>query len=273
MEPTAIVNQMFSQIIIAYWWVIPLLLFFSFLKTPFMKGVFGELIVNLAAKFFLDKKKYHLFKNVTLPTEDGTTQIDHVIVSRYGLFVIETKNMKGWIFGSEKQKTWTQKIYRHTSKFQNPLHQNYKHTQTLQSVLEIEPDKILSLVVFVGDSEFKTPMPENVVYAGGYIRFIKSKIQPVLTANEVQDICSKIESGRLKPSIKTHINHVQHVKEIVEKKQHQPDAKPILQNTENACPKCGEAMVLRIAKRGDNQGKQFWGCSGYPKCRTVKQIV
>jgi len=272
MEPTAIVNQMFSQIIIAYWWVIPLLLFFAFLKTPFMKGVFGELIVNLAAKFFLDKEKYHLFKNVTLLTEDGTTQIDHVIVSRYGIFVLETKNMKGWIFGSPQQKTWTQKIYRHTSKFQNPLHQNYKHTQTLQSALGIEQDKIFSLVVFVGDSEFKTPMPENVVYADGYIRFIKSKIQPILTDSEVQRICRKIESGRLKPSIKTHIDHVQHVRNIVEKKQQEPVAKPILQNTENVCPKCGEDMVLRTAKRGDNQGNKFWGCSDYPKCRTINKI-
>jgi len=115
-------------------------------------------------------------------------------------------------------------------------------------------------------------MPENVVYAGGYIRFIKNKIEPILADNEVQDICCKIESGRLKPSIKTHINHVRHVKEIVEKKQQQPVTKPILQNTENVCPKCGEAMVLRTAKRGDNQGKQFWGCSGFPKCKTVRQI-
>ena len=113
-------------------------------------------------------------------------------------------------------------------------------------------------------------MPENVVYAGGYIRFIKSKVEHILTDNEVQDICRKIESGRLKPSIKTHINHVQHVREIVKKKQHQ--VKPISQNTKNTCPKCGEAMVLRTAKRGNNQGKQFWGCSRFPKCRTIKQI-
>ena len=73
------------------------------------------------------------------------------------------------------------------------------------------------MVVFVGDSVFKTPMSDNVVYAGGYIRFIKSKIEPILAGSEVQGICNKIESGRLKPSIKTHINHVQHVKEIVEK--------------------------------------------------------
>jgi len=146
----------------------------------------GELIVNLVTKFSLDKNKYTLFKNVTLPTEDGSTQIDHVIVSRYGIFVIETKNMKGWIFGSPQQKTWTQKIYRHSSKFQNPLHQNYKHTQTLQSALGIEPDKIFSLVVFVGDNEFKIPMPENVVYADEYIRFIKDNTQPIFSGREIK---------------------------------------------------------------------------------------
>ncbi len=104
----------------------PLAFLIAFLKSPFMKGVLDELQVNLAAKFFLDKEIYTLFKNVTLPTESGTTQIDHVIASRYDVFVfvIETKNMKGWIFSSAQQKTWTQKIYRHTSTFQNPLHQN-----------------------------------------------------------------------------------------------------------------------------------------------------
>jgi restriction system protein len=69
----------------------------------------GEFLVNTAARLFLPKDEYHLIKNVTLPTDDGTTQIDHIIVSRYGVFVIETKNMKGWIFGSANQRTWTQK--------------------------------------------------------------------------------------------------------------------------------------------------------------------
>lgn len=218
MTPSTIVTQTFSQIINAYWWMIPLLFLIAFLKSPFMKGVFGELLVNLIAKFFLDKHIYKLFKNVTLPTEAGTTQIDHVIVSRYGVFVIETKNMKGWIFGDPQQKTWTQKIYRHTAKFQNPLHQNYKHTQTLQTALGLEPDKVFSVVVFVGESTFKTAMPDNVVYAGGYIRFIKSKMQPLLSDREVLDICTRLQSGRLTPSIRTHIDHDKHVKTIIEKK-------------------------------------------------------
>ena len=261
MQLQEILLKAIGPILSNYWWLFLLLAIVSFLKTPFMKGVLGEFQVNLLAKLFLDKQVYTLFKNVTLPTEDGTTQIDHVIVSRYGVFVIETKNIRGWIFGGAQQKTWTQKIYRHTTKFQNPLHQNYKHTQTLQSALELTPDKLFSLVVFIGDSDFKTPMPENVVYAGRYIRFIKSKQQPVLTDIEVAEVCRKIHSGRLAPSVKTHVEHVRHVKTIVEQKQ---------QKTENACPKCGRPMVLRTAKNGDNQGNQFWGCSGYPKCRAIR---
>jgi predicted RNA-binding Zn-ribbon protein involved in translation (DUF1610 family) len=268
------ITAIFEQLFAAYWWVIPILLTFRFLKSPFMKGVFGELQVSLMAKFLLDKSKYTLFKNVTLPTEDGTTQIDHVIVSRYGVFVIETKNMKGWVFGSEKQKSWTQKIYSHTSKFQNPLHQNYKHTQILQTALNIEPSMIFSIVVFVGDSTFKTPMPDNVVYAGRYIRYIKNKTQPLLTKHEVESICTEISRGRLKQSLKTHREHVKHVKTIVAEKEGLIDVKPefTLENSINSCPKCGQEMVLRTAKRGDNQGNKFWGCSGYPKCRIVKQL-
>jgi restriction system protein len=115
--------------------------------------------------------------------------------------------MKGWIFGSSQQKTWTQKIYQHTTAFQNPLHPNYKHTQTLQSILGLEADKVFSLVVFVDDSDFKTPLPYNVVYTGGYIRYIKNKKQPILTNSEIWDIWDKIESGQLKSSIKTHRDH------------------------------------------------------------------
>jgi predicted RNA-binding Zn-ribbon protein involved in translation (DUF1610 family) len=229
-----------------------------------MKGVFGEFLVNLATRFFLDKHRYTLFKNITLPTEEGTTQIDHIIVSRFGVFVIETKNMQGWIFGNPQQKTWTQKIYRHTTKFQNPLHQNYKHTQTLIAALDIDSDKVFPIIVFVGDCTFKTDMPNNVLYVGGYIRFIKNKTQPLLSDSEVQAICTKIQTGRLTPSIRTHIDHVKHVKSIVEEKQKQPV---------NACPKCGRPMILRTTRSGNNQGRQFLGCSGYPKCKSVSPIT
>lgn len=264
MDIKPILTQVFAPAITAYWWLMLIIIVIAFMKTPFMKGVIGECQVNLAAKLFLDKQIYTLFKNLTLPTEDGSTQIDHVIVSRHGVFVVETKNMKGWIFGSAQQKMWTQQIFKQKTQFQNPLHQNFKHTQTLQSALEIEPGKLFSLVVFIGDSSFKTAMPDNVI-DHGYIRFIKSKTDRLLSDVEVAAVCAKIQSGRLRPSIRTHIDHVQHVKSIVEQKQSLHDDK--------ACPNCGKPMVLRTSRNDSHKANQFWGCSGYPKCRTVRQMT
>ena len=258
MDFTPILNQIYGTL----WYLVPFFVIATLFKSSWFKGVMGEFIVNLSAKLFLDKEQYHLIKNVTLPTDDGSTQIDHIIVSKFGIFVVETKNMKGWIFGSPNQKTWTQKIYKHSSKFQNSLHQNYKHTKTLESLLELNEEQIFSVVVFVGGSTFKTEMPENVTYGKGYIRYIKSKKKPVLTESEVNNIARKIETGRLKPSFKTNREHVKHVKTIIEKKENS-----------QSCPKCGNTMVLREVKKGQNIGNKFWGCSSFPKCRSVVNVT
>ena len=198
------------------WFLVLILIIASIalVKTPKVKGMLGESVVNLLAKIMLDKDDYHLIKNVTLRTNEGTTQIDHVIVSRYGVFVIETKNMKGWIFGNPNQKNWTQKIYRHTIKFQNPLHQNYKHVRVLSSLLGISEAKFYSVVAFVGESTFKTPMPENVTEGRGWVWFVKSRRQPMLSDREVRRIIQEIEDGRLTRSLKTNREHVEHVKSI-----------------------------------------------------------
>jgi len=255
----------FNQIYGILWYLILffiLIIFLKFtLKSSWFKGIFGEFIVNLNIKLFLDKKQYHLIKNITLPTEDGSTQIDHIIVSKYGIFVIETKNMKGWIFGSSNQKIWTQKIYKYSYKFQNPLHQNYKHTKTLESLLGLSEKKFFSVIVFIGKSTFKTEMPENVTYGKKYINFIKSKKQPILSLSEVQEIIKKIQTRRLTPSFKTNRKHVKHVKNIIAEKE-----------KVQICPKCGNKMVMREVKKGQNIGKKFWGCSNFPKCRSLINI-
>lgn len=243
-------------------YLIPLAILAGLVKSPWFKGFIGELIVNFAIKLQLDKEKYLLLKNVTLPTADGTTQIDHILVSNYGLFVIETKNMKGWIFGSKHQKQWTQKIFKHTSKFQNPLHQNYKHTKTLASCLDIPDSKIFSVIVFVGGSEFKTDMPENVMFTGQLIRYIKSKNEILFSQPEVDSITSQIQAERFQPSLKTHRAHVIHVKEIQQKKE-----------STKICSRCGSEMVLRTVKKGANAGQEFWGCSQFPKCRQTQKAL
>ena len=249
-------NLLFAPLFQMAWWLVPLMLVIGVVKSPWFKGHLGEFAVNLAIKLRLDKETYHLIKNVTLPTEDGSTQIDHVIVSVYGVFTVETKNMKGWIFGGQQQKNWTQKIYRRNHSFQNPLHQNYKHTRTLQSLLGLSDEQIFSVIAFVGDATFKTPMPENVTRGNGFLRYIKARTTPVLTPEQVQTIIDSIEGGRLARSFKTNREHVAHVKSIVAEKAAAP-----------SCPKCGSTMVSREVKRGANAGSTIWGCPRYPACR------
>ncbi|WP_264877414.1 NERD domain-containing protein [Vibrio agarivorans] len=242
------------------WYIIPLLIVVSIFKSRWFKGVFGEFLVNKLLSQLPDSD-YTLVRDVTLPTDDGTTQIDHIVVSRFGVFVVETKNMKGWIFGSKNQKQWTQKIYRHSSKFQNPLHQNYKHVKTLESLLAVDSEKLHSVVVFIGDSTFKTDMPENVTYARGCFEYIKKFEQPVFSESEYSQLVYSISEVKLKKGIVTDIKHRQHVKEIVEAKE-----------AVKLCSRCGSEMVVRETKRGENKGNQFWGCSAFPKCRSVERF-
>lgn len=202
----------------AVWYLVPIFIFAVIVKSSWFKGVFGEWQVNLLIKFFLNKNDYHLIKNVTLPTEGGSTQIDHIIVSKYGIFVVETKNMKGWIFGSENQKLWTQQIFKSKSKFQNPLHQNYKHVKTLEACLNTKVDSVFSVIIFTGDSIFRTKMPDNVRFALGGIEYIKSKTETVFNRQEITNIIEQVESNRLTRSFRTNRQHVKHLRAIKEEK-------------------------------------------------------
>lgn len=249
------------QALLSLWYLIPLFVFAGVVKSAWFKGVCGEFIINVLAKWKLDKDVYHLIKNVTLPTENGTTQIDHIIVSVHGVFVVETKNRRGWIYGSRQLKMWTQKIYINTYRFQNPLHQNYKHSKTLQALLNLEDQQVHSVVVFIGDSTFKTPVPVNVTFGMDYIRYIQSMTETVLSPKQVREIIEAIENGRLKRSMNSNRAHKQHVQQIINSK-----------DNAQLCPKSGSEMLLRETKKGDNAGKQFWGCSAFPKCRTIRNI-
>lgn len=246
--------------LLTLWWVIPILFLVAVLRTPWFKGVRGEFLVKSAARLSLPSKSYYPFHNVTLPTPDGTTQIDHIFVSRFGIFVVETKNMKGWIFGGDSQAQWTQTIFKKSFKFQNPLRQNYKHVKALQATIDVPSNAILSVVVFTGGSTFKSPMPRNVTTGRGYITYITSFRDPILSVSQVQRAVLTIQTARLAPTRKTHRRHVRQIKARAD------------HLAERKCPRCGSSMVLRTAKRGSNAGNQFWGCSAYPKCRVVQNI-
>src|SRR5574344_1061965 len=128
------------------------------------KGKIGEInVANRLKK--LPKEDYWIINDLMLKFGNWTTQIDHVVVSRYGVFVIETKNYTGWIFASADAKVWTQTIYKEKNTFQNPLHQNYRHICAISDNLNVPKEAMTGIVAFTGDCEFKTEMPENVVFS------------------------------------------------------------------------------------------------------------
>lgn len=255
------VETMIKAIVLTNWWLFPVLLLLWLLQLPVVKGMLGELFVNLRLWLFLDKRLYKRLANVTIPVIDGSTQIDHLVVSVFGIFVIETKNMRGWIFGSADQAQWTQKIFKKTSRFQNPLRQNYKHTKAIEALTGTEPEQVHSVVVFTGDASFKTPMPSNVLYVDRLIRYIKAFKQPVFTEEEVERLLEMILSQRLAATRQTHKAHVANL-------QARNDV-----NAARLCPRCGESLVVREVRSGPHAGEKFWGCSAYPKCRTVQKIM
>jgi len=229
---------------------------------PRFKGRIGEASINFWAKRRLDQNVYHLIADVTLPTPNGTTQIDHVIVSRYGIFVIETKTYKGWIYGTERDSHWTQVIYKRKERFQNPLRQNYRHTKTLADLTDIPHKYFKSVVVFVGESRFKTYMPANVVHVRDFVRYIKSFQTPIIQDEQVPEIVSvtKEWAGTV-----TDQQRRQHVRNLRLNRQ------PVRADADApACPRCGETMVLRASRK---DGSRFWGCPGYPKCRGTRQAA
>jgi len=225
------------------------------LSTAWFKGMLGEFKVRVLTDYFLGKE-YYPVHNVVLKAPDGTTQIDHVLVSPYGVFVIETKNLKGWIFGDEHSKNWTQSLFGRKYSFQNPLRQNFKHVKAVEALLDIEQKAIYSVVVFVGRSKFKTLMPQNVTDASSFLSYIKSKKEILLDEKLRHQIYRNLSSASIS-SFGSSAGHVRRLKE---------NAK------EPVCPKCGVRMVLRTASKGSNAGSQFWGCLNFPKCRITKPI-
>jgi len=175
-----------------------------------IKGYVGEIKSIFTKKVFLDSTEYHDFNNIIIQKENASTQIDHILVSKYGLFVVETKDMSGWIFGSERDAYWTQSFpNKKKYKFQNPLRQNYGHIMSLSEYLGISPDKIISIVIFWGDCVFKTSMPENVIRGGiqGYTKYVKRHTAVVFTDEEVSVLCSQIHKCEDSMNLLSNIRH------------------------------------------------------------------
>jgi len=256
MEHSVLALQLFGIAILAFLVVA----FAVWQYSPTRKGKVGERVV--AGRLIRGlSDEYVILNDVFLPLPDcATTQIDHVVVSRFGVFAIETKAYSGWIFGSEKSSRWMQSIYRVRSYFQNPLRQNYAHVCALAQCLEMDISCIHGVVAFAGNGIIKTEVPENVVYDEGVSSYIRRFDSAVISPEKVRDIADKIKS--LDDTIGED-GKKQHVKNLY------VHHSRLHTEATQRCPQCGGQMVLRH-RRSD--GRPFYGCKRYPHCRGIVSI-
>ncbi|MGC6505280.1 MAG: nuclease-related domain-containing protein [Coraliomargaritaceae bacterium] len=171
-----------------------------FSESPKSKGAKGEAIVAFALSNSLEPEVYKQINDIIIPRNNyhnqasrtDSAQIDHIVLSEYGIFVIETKNYSGWIFGSPQSRIWTQVVYSEKNKFQNPIKQNWGHIYALSYFLQVPRYKFRNIVCFVGDAEFKTELPQEVYIDGSFVDFISSHKEKVLSPSEVSRIAVKL---------------------------------------------------------------------------------
>ena len=160
---------------------------------PRLRGAFGETLLATVLRRKLDASLYHVLNDIYLPLDDGsTTQIDHVVVSPVGVFVIETKTYKGWIFGNPRDAQWTQVLHRRKSRFQNPLRQNYLHVQRLVRLMGLRTDVVHSVVAFSGEATFKTKLPPEVMHFADVADYILSFKSRKIPQDDVEGIVATI---------------------------------------------------------------------------------
>ena len=236
------------------------------------KGVLGETVINIAMWLKLEKDVYHRLNNITLPLANGgSTQIDHVIVSVYGVFVIETKNYKGWIFGNEAQRQWTQVIMGRKYKFQNPLRQNYLHIKTLADLLALDLNYFHSMIAFIGECELKTrdELPEHVL-TSGMASYVKKKQDKLLSEDEVKTIIEQIESNRFSNSWKTNRQHKAYLKDKHSPSNKQASDKP---NAKAANHPASEPIVKELPKKATLQSREVMRWSGQTEVGQAADIA
>lgn len=216
----------FKSIIIntltTYWYLwlalICLTIIKTIMKSNSFKGLKGELTVILMQWCYLDKKIYHISNNVYFDKNKvGSIQIDHIIVSIYGIFVTETKNIQGLIKGKDYEYNWYQILPNKVKPFQNPLKQNEYHIKFLSNFLSLPENKFHSIIKFTNyNCKFENKMPDNVLLKG-YIKYIKNKTKKILTEKEAINIFEKIKVYRKHNNLKTKREHIKYVKNINEK--------------------------------------------------------
>ncbi len=216
-------------------------------------GQFGEFATEFALGNNNLPGKYVVLKNIYVPTKGKTTEIDLLMLHEKGIYVFESKNYSGWIFGDAEQLKWTQCLEnKQKNSFYNPIRQNRTHIKALAEFLQKPVTAFTSYIVFSRRCTLKK-VPEDTAEVVIVRRpDMLKKLRATLKSSEI--VYSEAELHAMEDKLKALTN-----KSEEEKQKH-------IDDLQTKCPFCGSALVLRKGKYGE-----FWGCSAYPKCKFTRK--
>ena len=200
----------------------------------------------------LDKNVYTVLNDIMVKVDDKYHQIDHIVVSVYGVFVIETKQYNGFITGNKYDLKWIRHSGNKKYYYTNPIRQNYGHVKALSSLLGLEEDKLFNIVYIPSKAKLNIKDGTEIVRAEELVNKIKQYDIEIIS--DADDITKKLASN----NIKDKNLRKEHIESINKEK---------LNFNDNMCPKCGGDLVKRNGKFGE-----FYGCSNFPKCKYTKKI-
>ena len=222
-------------------------------KTPAGKGFKGEQMVKKFIGGTIIGKQYVINDIMVTDEECKSSQIDHIVVNQNGIFVIETKNYSGTIYGKENAQEWVQSLNygKRTNKFYNPVKQNATHIYRLRQKLQTDVD-IHSVVVFV-QGNIEHIESENVYDVYDIKGALQKEGKTKLSMKEMERLYFDIQN--IKDKKTTNLEHVEKIEKMKEDIE------------SGICPRCGGKLVERNGKNG-----KFLGCSNYPNCKFTKNI-
>lgn len=249
-------------------------------------GKAGELYTKEALQSLAGYKRF--LQNCYLRKSDGTpTEADLILLHGSGIYVFESKNYSGWIFGSENQRNWTQSFSRSKKvQFYNPIWQNKSHIKWMKYDLDLDDSvPCYSFVVFSDRCELKDVPPSNGEYFVVNRRDLLEKVRKNAEAAGQRLTKEEIDTfyRRLYPMTQVSEEEKARHAETVRQKKTAATVKPAApavpaapkepaKQEERICPRCGGKLVVRTANKGERAGKQLWGCSNFPKCWFTENI-
>jgi hypothetical protein len=171
----------------------------------------------------LDDESYFVLNDVILPSGTNaiaTSQIDHIIVSNFGIFCIETKSHSGNIYGAIHNENWTQYLYNNESyKIYNPVKQNRGHVLAINNILgSLKRNAIVPIVVFPYARSIKVFPTGSALDLEDMLSKINSYEVEIYSDQEVQSIIRRLESNNRSFFPGAHEDHIVSVQQLIAKK-------------------------------------------------------